>query len=136
MELEHRCFDGDRLTRRSLRRMLTRARAALLVDDANGRLRGYALVLFRAGTPLARLYSIAVDPDARGRGVGGALLAAAEDAARDRGCTALRLELRDDNAAARAMYGRHGYRHIGRRTAYYADDADAVRMEKPLARVR
>ena len=32
VDLEQRCFDSDRMSRRSFRRMLTRANAALLVD--------------------------------------------------------------------------------------------------------
>lgn len=133
VELENRCFDGDRLSRRSFRRMLTRAKAALPVDDDGGRLRGYALVLFHAGTPLARLYSVAVDPSLRGRGIGRALMTAAEDAARERDCVALRLELRRDNADALALYASLGYRQFEIHANYYEDHMDAVRMEKPLA---
>jgi ribosomal-protein-alanine acetyltransferase len=131
--LEQRAFGGDRLSRRSFRRMLTRATAALLVDEQASRVRGYALVLFHGGRRQARLYSIAVDPEARGRGVGQALLEAAEAEARARGCVAVRLELRPDSAAALAMYKSRGYRVFGVRSDYYEDHADAIRMEKVLA---
>jgi GNAT superfamily N-acetyltransferase len=41
--------------------------------------------------------------------VGRALLSAAEEHARGKGCCKLTLEVRDDNAPARALYGRFGF---------------------------
>lgn len=130
--LEEHAFDSDRLSRRSFRRMLTRGKAALLVDDTGGALRGYVLVLFHSGTPLARLYSIAVDAAARGAGTGRALMEAAEAAARERDSVAMRLEVRSDNAAALKLYRSLGYRDFEMQADYYEDHTDAVRMEKPL----
>ncbi|RCI73494.1 N-acetyltransferase [Pseudomonas aeruginosa] len=82
VELENRCFDYDRLSRRNFQWMLTRAHASLTVAEGDGGVLGYALVLFHEGTSLARLYSIAIDPRARGIGLGQKLLEAAEQAAR------------------------------------------------------
>ena len=63
--LEERCFESDRISRRRFRHLLTRANASTLVAEEGGRLLGYVLVLFSRGTALARLYSIAVDREAR-----------------------------------------------------------------------
>ena len=104
-----------------------------LVAEIDGAVAGYALVLLRRGTSLARLYSIAVDPDRTGRRLGAALLAAAERAAIDRDALFLRLEVRSDNAAAIALYRRAGYRAFGRYLDYYEDHAEALRFEKSLA---
>jgi ribosomal protein S18 acetylase RimI-like enzyme len=132
--LELRAFSGDRMSRVQYRRHLASPRAAVLVaGTADEGLLGSALVFFRKGSTLARLYSIATAPAARGQGVGAGLLAAAEQAARRRGCRALRLEVRVDNAAAIGLYERAGYRRIGRYAGYYEDGADAWRYEKPLA---
>ena len=132
--LELRAFSGDRMSRAQYRRHLASAGAAVLVADAPGEeLLGSALVFFRKGSARARLYSIATAPAARGRGIGMQRLAAAEAAARDRGCRALRLEVRVDNAVAIALYERVGYRRIGRYADYYEDGADAWRYEKCLA---
>jgi hypothetical protein len=89
-------------------------------------------VLFRRGFDAARLYSLVVVPDARGRGVGAALLGASERGARERGCVSVRLEVREDNEAARRLYLRHGYEPVGRTDFFYRDGADAVRMRKRL----
>ncbi len=132
LDLEQRCFDSDRMSRRSFRRMITRANAALLVDRDGETLRGYALVLFHAGSSLARLYSVAVDPAHRGRGIARALLAEAERVAGERDCIDMRLELRRDNVEALKLYEAHGYRQFDVQADYYEDHMDAIRMEKSL----
>ncbi|HEV2621518.1 MAG TPA: GNAT family N-acetyltransferase [Frateuria sp.] len=131
--LELRAFSGDRMSRAQYRRHLVSPHAAVLVADAGDEgLLGSALVFFRKGSAVARLYSIATAPAARGRGIGTALLTAAEQAARQRGSRALRLEVRVDNPTAIGLYERAGYRRIGRYAGYYEDGADAWRYGKPL----
>ncbi|MEX1147348.1 MAG: peptidase C39 family protein, partial [Sphingomonadales bacterium] len=131
--LEDAVFDNDRLSRRSFRRLLASPTAQVLVAKDGAALTGYALLLFRNGTAVARLYSIAISPEARGRGVGGGLMAAAEAAAFDHDCLFLRLEVRPDNAAAIKLYEEQGFRRFGRHLDYYVDHADALRYEKRLS---
>lgn len=130
VELENRCFELDRLSRRNFRYMLTKARAATLVEDRQGVLCGYVLVLFHAGTSLARMYSIAVDSNCRGEGVATALIKGAEAAALERDCVYMRLEVRPDNAGAIALYQKHGYRQFDVVDDYYEDHVEAYRFEK------
>jgi ribosomal protein S18 acetylase RimI-like enzyme len=130
--LEERCFESDRLSARSFRHMIRKAKASFLVDEEADGLRGYFLALYHRGTSLARLYSAAVDAPYRGCGVGRGLLAAIEVAAIENGAVSMRLEVRADNASARAFYERHGYRGFAVQRDYYEDHEDAVRMEKLL----
>jgi ribosomal protein S18 acetylase RimI-like enzyme len=130
--LEQRVFHGDRVSRRGFRRFLDSPRAALIVADADATLVGYALVLFRKGSNIARLYSIAVAPEFAGRGLGSALLAAAEQAAIDNDRVAMRLEVHENNAKAIARYRKAGYDLFGRHFQYYADRGHALRFEKRL----
>jgi ribosomal protein S18 acetylase RimI-like enzyme len=133
VELEHRVFSTDRLSRRSLRRFLSAPSAELLVaEEADGRLAGTAILLFRPRSKVARLYSIAVVPPMGGRGVASMLLRAAEEFAIRRGCSSVRLEVHQTNHAAIARYRKSGYRQFGRRRHYYDDGGDALRFEKPL----
>lgn len=140
MRLEQQGFTGDRITRRQFRYLLSKARADTLValeSDGGGGVQtmlGYALVLYRQGTSMARLYSIAVDSNARGRGVGSALVAACENAARESDHAFLRLEIRTDNSQSIAMFERLGYRRFGQYDAYYDDGAGALRYQKSMAR--
>jgi ribosomal protein S18 acetylase RimI-like enzyme len=133
MELEHRVFSTDRLSRRSLRRFLTAPSAELLVaEEPEGRLAGTAILLFRPRSAVARLYSIAVAPHMGGRGVASMLLRAAEEFATSRACSSIRLEVHQTNHAAIARYRKSGYRQFGRRQHYYEDGGDALRFEKEL----
>jgi ribosomal protein S18 acetylase RimI-like enzyme len=132
VELEQRVFATDRMSRASLRRLITSASARVLVAESGGRLAGAAVVLFRASTVVARLYSIAVVPAMSGKGVAVALLAAAERAAAARRCRCMRLEVHQRNAAAIARYRKSGYQQFGRHQRYYEDGGDALRFEKLL----
>ncbi|WP_235580197.1 GNAT family N-acetyltransferase [Rhodanobacter sp. Soil772] len=131
--LEQRSFNSDRLSRAQYRRHLDSDSALVLVASANHRhFLGNAVLFFRKGSGAARLYSLATQPEARGQGVGAALLEAAAEVARRRGCRALRLEVRADNHSAIKLYERLGYRRITALAAYYQDGADGWRYEKLL----
>ncbi|OCW20179.1 ribosomal-protein-alanine acetyltransferase [Pseudomonas sp. S3E12] len=132
--LEHQCFSSDRLSSRSFHWMISRAHGQLRVAEQDGQLLGYALVLFRRGSRLARLYSIAVAARARGLGLGRQLLSHVEACAVTHGCTHLRLEVRTDNPGALALYERNGYRRFAVVNGYYADHTSALRLEKTLVR--
>ncbi|CCG09387.1 GNAT family N-acetyltransferase/peptidase C39 family protein [Pararhodospirillum photometricum] len=136
--LEEACFTGDRMSRRSFQRLLKSPNALFVgvvgevEGEEEGPLAGYALVLVRTGTLLARLYSLAVAPAFRGRGLGRVLLDAAEARARTFGAAAMRLEVRPDNAGAIALYRARGYRDFAIYQKYYEDLSDALRMSKSL----
>lgn len=107
------------------------ASCALLVVEQAGRVVGYALLEFRKNSRLARLFSIARVKEAPA-GSGRALLEACEREAHARGCRALRLEAREDNARALKLYERAGYAPFARVADYYEDGAPALRLEKRL----
>lgn len=130
--VENRCFTSDRISRRSFRDLLTRPTVATVVAIAGGAIAGYAMLLFRQGTGLSRLYSICVDPAFAGRGIGRALMKAAENETFERGRMLLRLEVREDNDNAIRLYRGLGYRPIGRNLDYYADHTNALRFEKTV----
>jgi len=130
--LENRCFSGDKLSRRSFKSLIKPGAHSASVILVNDRIAGYSIVLFRTGTSLARLYSIALDPDFRGRGLAQALLADAEHQARTRHCLFVRLEVRNDNPAAIALYKKLDYHVFDDIDDYYEDGCTALRFEKRL----
>ena len=130
--IENHSFETDRISRRSFRYLLTHANAATLVDDAEGGIRGYAMVLFNTGTSLARMYSYAVEPAHRGKGIGRALIHACEELALARECISMRLEVRPDNAASRSLFESLGYHYFETAPDYYEDHVEALRYEKLL----
>lgn len=130
--IENAVFAGDRISRRSFRKLIERETAETLIGECDGKVAGYAIVLFRKGSGVARLYSIAVGLEFAGRGVGRLLLEAAEDTAFEHGRMMLRLEVREDNQRAIRIYEQSGYRKIGREPGYYEDGQTALRYEKTL----
>jgi ribosomal protein S18 acetylase RimI-like enzyme len=133
VRIENAAFETDRISRRNFRYLLTKANAATLVDDREGGLRGYAMLLFNTGTSLARLYSYAVDLAWQRCGIGTGLVAGCERLALERQCIALRLEVRRDNPASLKLFEKLGYRYLEVVPDYYEDHASALRFEKLLA---
>lgn len=133
-ELEQQVFSGDRLNSRRFRHFIRSELSELWCLEEQGQLLGYALVLFHRGTSLARLYSLAVAPTARGRGLGQHLLDHVEQQAVARHVLFMRLEVRQDNAAALQLYERSGYHKLRRLQHYYDDGGDGWRLEKHLRR--
>lgn len=125
-------FPSDRLSRRRFRHFLTRGNADIWVCVAGDRVVGNALMLYRAATKTARLYSIVTDPKMRGRGVARTLLQTIEAAARRRGTARVCLEVRTDNVAAIKLYEKFGYRLARRIKRFYEDGQDALRFERAL----
>jgi len=131
LALESR-FPGDRLSARQFRYHLRNPRARLRVLTHNRTVSGYALLLLRQASRVARLYSIALDPSLRGGGLGDRMLADAETQACAAGAERLRLEVRIDNAVAMKLYEQRGYRRFARLSGYYEDGVAAWRFEKSL----
>ena len=126
-------FPSDRMSRRSVRRFLAVPSAQVLIaEDAAGVVVGNLVWLRRAGSRAARIYSVVVAPAARGQRWGERLVTAMEAAAAASGCDRATLEVRADNAAARALYARLGYHEALALPGYYEDGADGLRLLKPL----
>ncbi|MFC7500868.1 GNAT family N-acetyltransferase, partial [Nocardioides sp. GCM10030258] len=71
----------------------------------------------------------------RRSGVATALLAAVQALAAEGGADRLLLEVREDNAAARGFYERHGFTELGKRARYYRDGTTALVLAAPVTMV-
>lgn len=132
LELE-RHFPSDQMSARSVRGFLGSPRARVWVAQIEvGHVAGNLILLTRVRSSTARIYSVVVDPAARGRGIAQSLLLAAETAALKLGIAAITLEVRADNAAALALYRKHGYAEIRRLPGFYDDGADGLKLRKTL----
>ncbi|SFP89976.1 ribosomal-protein-alanine acetyltransferase [Nitrosomonas cryotolerans] len=130
--IENRCFARDTLSARSFHWMLEKGHADIILIEVDHNIVGYSLLLYRRGTSLARLYSIAILPECQGSGLGTALLKHAEQAAQKHDCVYLRLEVRSDNTTAIACYKRLGYRQFDTKQDYYEDHSAALCFEKRI----
>lgn len=89
---------------------------ALVAEDEQGRLLGLVHYLFHRSTtriePVCYLQDLFTAPEARGHGVGGALIAAVYAAAREVGAKRVYWHTQDGNTTARALYDRLA-QHLG-----------------------
>ncbi len=133
LEIEEISFATPWSSRTFINLMLRPNAAMFVAADPRDAVIGYAVVWF-AG-PEAELGDLAVHPDARGRGVGGALVESVIREALARGAREVFLEVRASNAAARRLYERAGFAVAGCRPGYYSDPVeDALIMRRELAR--
>ena len=121
----HLAAEGNRETvRETIARAIVTDCARVARDD--GDLLGFvtyepANSQYEGDVTRGYVQNLYVRPDARGAGVGAALLDAAERALADLGADVVSLETLADNAAARRFYRRRGY------------DVHRVTMEKSVA---
>lgn len=104
----------------------------VLIAKDDGQLAGFAIMQFY--DEHAHLNLLAVSPTYRGFGLGRQLVNWQEDTARAGGMFAVHLEVRANNAGARAFYHRLGYREVKRVPGYYQGREDAIRMTHDLTK--
>ena len=125
-ELERRCF-FDPWSEIMLASELENEFSQFVAAVDNGTIIGYAAIRLVCGE--GEITNIAVDPDRRKGGVGGALLNALISRAKNSGAEAISLEVRESNTAAQCLYAKNGFVRTGLRKGYYADNGeDAVLM--------
>ena len=103
----------------------------LVASDEASRIIGYVVAWFLFDE--AEIANLAVDVAVRGRGIGAHLLDTVVREGSRRGTSAMYLEVRDSNVAARALYRSRGFSEIARRRRYYRRPVeDAVVMRRLL----
>lgn len=98
-----------------------------LIEERGG------MILARMAADEAEVLTVAVVPERRQQGLGGALVERAAMEARGRGARRIFLEVSTRNPAARALYLSLGFAQVGRRAGYYANGDDALVMSLGLA---
>lgn len=132
VRLENSSFDSDQLHERNFKYFIGLSHGEVLIQELDGKTVGYGIILFHRGTALARLYSLAVDQNFRGKGLGRKLLGKLEGLAKDQGSTYLRLEVKSSNTKAISLYESMGYRKFAMKKDYYQDHEDAECYEKKI----
>jgi ribosomal-protein-alanine N-acetyltransferase len=121
-------------SRELLEREMSHAWSHVLVavEDPGESLVGY--VVFWLVHDEVHVLNLGTALEARRRGVGRALMEEAHALGRRRGAALSTLEVRRSNAAAIALYRGLGYRQVGIRPNYYAEEGeDAIVMVRDLA---
>jgi ribosomal-protein-alanine N-acetyltransferase len=127
MLIERRSFSAP-WEESTVRGLMRRPSAALLVAENDDELTGYSVMWFAADE--GELGDIAVVPERRGEGIGRMLLRESIAVAASRGTRSLYLEVRESNEVARRLYEKVGFSVVGVRKQYYNEPVeDAIVMK-------
>jgi ribosomal-protein-alanine N-acetyltransferase len=133
--IERACFDVlIAFSRRQLRGLLASRSVRVWVLRHEGQVAADAIALCRRapGGITARIYSLAVLPEHRGKAFGKAILGACLEDLRSAEARRVLLEVGVDNASAASLYESFGFRKIGLIPDYYAPGLDAWKMRLDL----
>lgn len=103
------------------------------IMERAGHVAGYSVVMIAVEE--AHLLNLSIAAPLQRQGLGSELLRFVVKLALDYAAQTIYLEVRESNAAGRALYAQHGFAEIGVRRSYYpagASREDAVTMEKKL----
>lgn len=131
--LEQLCFNEESFSRNQLRYLITRAKADFLVVEGSGAVSAFIVLLKHKTSKGLRIYSIAVSPACRGKGLARLLLDEAEKRARSNGKQYLTLEVSAINKEAIGLYLHSGFEIYGERLAYYINGSKALLMRKSVS---
>jgi predicted GNAT family N-acyltransferase len=126
LDLRHRVFCGEQGVPVAADRDGRDAEATHVVAVEDGRVLGTCRLLFQGG--IARLGRLAVEPDARRRGLGADILAEASRTAREAGADRIELHAQ---TYARELYEGEGYTEYG--DEFVEEGIVHVAMRKALA---
>ncbi|MBS1717300.1 MAG: ribosomal protein S18-alanine N-acetyltransferase [Armatimonadetes bacterium] len=121
LEIE-KVSNGSPWSERAFQNEINHENGIFLVAFAGDRIVGFAGVWLVIDE--AHITTIAVAPDARGHGVGRALMIEVLTRSREKGMLCSTLEVRAGNKAAIALYESLGYKTISTRKAYYPDNKE------------
>lgn len=127
--VERAAFTKDAYDLLTLFNMALTPRLVRLKAVADGRVAGFVAGEINKQESCGWIITIAVHPSVQGRGIGTALLLAAEQALH---ASRVKLTVRRSNLRAITLYERCGYKWVNTYRRYYHDGEDGLVMEKRL----
>jgi predicted N-acetyltransferase YhbS len=122
-------LDGIRTSEATLKKMITRSNAVILLAEENNELNG--CVYLEQQSDALYLRMLTVKPDLQGKGLGAQLMAASEERARELGCTKIKMTVITVRDELIAYYKRKGFVDIGLREDFPNDPAFGI-PKQPL----
>jgi ribosomal-protein-alanine N-acetyltransferase len=121
--IEQQCFQEEAFSKQQIGYLVLDYNTVSLAARVDGGLAGFIIAridLIR-NHPFGHIMTIDVSPSFRRKGVGQRLMAETEAIFKQKGVMEVRLEVREGNVAAIALYEKLGYKRISRLANYYGE---------------
>lgn len=123
VEIEDKCFTYDKISRRSFKHFLEK-------NEHHGcSIQDYGYILIRLYKNICKIYSIAILPEYRGKGLGKEFILKAIEYTRLKKRKELHLECKEE---LKEFYTKLGFEEYGRKENYYEDGSSAVKFIKKI----
>jgi len=131
--IETECFKKEAFTRQQIARLLTDYSCIGIIAKENSQVVGFCIasIYYERSSMVGHILTIDVLPAFRRKDIGARLLQEIEGLLRNKSAKSMCLEVREDNAAAMALYQKMGYSRIGKLRNYYGN-AHGIYMGKQL----
>lgn len=130
-EIEKKCFKNEAFSKEHLYNLLIHPNSINLIARSGKTIVGFiiGITYYEDSLLIGHILTIDVLPEYRRRGIGAKLLSEIEKIFIERGVLKCRLEVREDNTAAIALYKKFGYLKVRKLHRYYGG-VDGVLFEK------
>ncbi len=131
-KIENLSFNSDGFSRRQFSYLIKNANSVFFVVKEAGNVLANLILLKRSGSAKLRMYSLAVHPNSRGKGIAHLLIEKTKSYAKEIGCNQIYLEVRTDNLIAIKLYQKEGFSKSGIKNKFYSDGCDAIVMNMSI----
>jgi ribosomal-protein-alanine acetyltransferase len=133
-EIEIECFDKEAFTKLQIASLLKDYNSINLIAKLKNEIVGFiiGMLYFERNSLVGHILTIDVSVSYRRKSVAEKLMQEIEKIFKEKGATACRLEVREDNVAALNLYKKLGYKKIARLKNYYGN-VHGIYLKKNLA---
>ncbi len=132
LALENICFKEETFHKKQLEYLLFEAKSLVLIALSHDNIIGSIIILLKRNIANARIYSLNVHPDYRGRGFASFLMDTSLKLLKQRGFKNITLEVGINNKAALNLYISKGFTIDKKLKNYYKNGDDAFHLIKRL----
>jgi ribosomal-protein-alanine N-acetyltransferase len=120
--LEESCFPTPWAKADMLKDLRENLLSTYMIAETAGEVIGYAALWTVLDE--GHVLNVAMRPDMRGQGIATMMLSSLLEAGREKGAKSFTLEVRPSNESAIALYEKFGFKTVGVRKEYYADNKE------------
>jgi len=129
-KLEQQCFGEEGFLKKQVDYLVRKAEGEVVVIKFSEKIVASLILLFRKGSRHIRIYSLAVSPDFRGKGLAKEMLVYSEKKASEMNLKQISLEVNEKNTGAIELYQKSGFQVYKTKNNYYKDGSKALVMRK------